>query len=187
MANIFDTPDNKTSTLTNSSQISTAGPEAWMASKGKSLYNSAAGSLGKTFTPYKYNRVADYGAGYDQSKSILNTMMGDTGWTWGQNRGKLDELWGANKGAMTKTDADYMSPYTDQVLQPQLREIDEARRTQGLEDNRAATMAGAFGDPQAGIRRATSNAKFTQQIADTTGKTYNDAFMFGHNARESEL
>ena len=159
----------------------------WVRTQGRSLYEKARKSIPTKFTPYAGERVAGYGAGYDQSKATLAGMKTTTASNYGDTRSKLDEIYNSQKGALNKTAADYINPYIGAVLDPTLRGINEQRKTQGLEDNREATMAGAFGDPQRGIRRAVSNAKFNQQANDATNQAYSQGWDRGQTQHNTEL
>jgi hypothetical protein len=71
---------------------------------------------------------------------------------------------------------DYMNPFVDAVLAPQLRELD---RNQTLSQNNldaSRTMGGAFGDARSGFEAAENTRNFTNARIDTTGKANADAF-----------
>ena len=71
---------------------------------------------------------------------------------------------------------DYMNPFIDAVLAPQLRELD---RNQTLSQNNldaSRTMGGAFGDARSGFEAAENTRNFTNAKIDTTGKANADAF-----------
>lgn len=83
---------------------------------------------------------------------------------------------GGGFDARTGSISDYMNPYIDAVLNPQMRAIDRAE-TAGLNRNAAAaTMEGAFGDARHGVVDAQGIRDMNQLRADTTGKAYAGAF-----------
>ena len=186
MSDLFDPKPDITSQNSTSTNTSQSGPENWMRTAGHTLYSQAAKSLPTSFKPYGGARVAGYGSGYNLGKADLAGMKRDSASWFNQNRGKLDQLWGANAGAMHKTAKDYMNPYVQGVLDPQLRGIEEDRKRQGLEDDRSATMAGAFGDPRAGLRKGVTNGKYATLKNDATQKGYHDAYEAGRAEHESE-
>jgi hypothetical protein len=181
---ITQTFSNNASTGTTSSTVRAP---AWQKAHGKKLFLDARKKTPKTFKPYAGPRVAGYGQGYEDSKGTLAGMKATTGWNYGNNRSRLDELYNSQKGALGKTAADYINPYIGKVLEPTLRGIDEQRQAQGREINRDATMAGAFGDPQRGIRRAVSDNKFNTQASDATHRAYSDGWDRGQTQHNTEL
>lgn len=70
----------------------------------------------------------------------------------------------------------YMSPYLKQVLDPQIREINEALQGGRRDLGAGAQMAGAFGDARHGIMETGLYDTAMQNISDTTGRTYADAW-----------
>lgn len=71
----------------------------------------------------------------------------------------------------------YMSPYLQASLQPQ---IDEARRQsqiQNLANRTAATRAGAFGGGRGALMEAESQRSLASNLANITGQGYQQAFQ----------
>jgi hypothetical protein len=83
--------------------------------------------------------------------------------------------------------AAYMGPYLEQVLNPQIREINEAsdRNRRGI--GAQAAMAGAFGDARHGVMEGENYEKTNQAITDATGKTYADAFLNALTQRQQDM
>lgn len=81
----------------------------------------------------------------------------------------------------------YMSPYLEQVLNPQLREIQEESDRQRRNIGAQATMAGAFGDARHGVMEGENFEKTNQAVADTTGKTTADAFLNALAQRQADM
>ena len=70
----------------------------------------------------------------------------------------------------------YMNPYLNQALQPQL---DEARRQadiQRLADASRLTQAGAYGGSRQAIMESENNRNLLQNMANITGQGYRDAY-----------
>lgn len=70
----------------------------------------------------------------------------------------------------------YMTPYLDQVLQPQIREINEALQGGRRDLGAGAQMSGAFGDARHGIMETGLYDTAMQNISDVTGRTMADAW-----------
>lgn len=70
----------------------------------------------------------------------------------------------------------YMNPYIQQALQPQ---IDEARRQseiQNLKNRSALTKAGAFGGSRGALMESENQRNLLQNLSSITGKGYLDAY-----------
>lgn len=81
----------------------------------------------------------------------------------------------------------YMSPYLQQVLDPQIREINEASDRNRRNIGSQAAMAGAFGDARHGIMESENFEKTNQAISDATGKTTADAFLNALTQRQADM
>jgi hypothetical protein len=183
------TATNKTTSTSKSNTTNRVetGPEQWVRDEGREATNLAISSLPTSFQAYGGNRVADFGWNYQHGKDVLGQMETDEANTYAGSVSRLDQLWNNASKALTTDARGYMNPYTEAVLNPQLRKLDESRKLQLNEDRRAATMAGAYGDPQAGIAKSLSNDRYNTLVADTTNKTYSDAYEKGRLERESDL
>lgn len=81
----------------------------------------------------------------------------------------------------------YMNPYLEQVLGPQIRKMNEqlSRDQRSLASN--ATMSGAFGDARHGVMEGTMNRNANQDVMDTTGRAYSDAYGQAMALRGSDI
>jgi hypothetical protein len=151
------------------------GPEQWMQDEGESLYHNAANAIPTAFKKYGGERVADYGSDFYDARDMVRGMDAETP-DLDRLRTVLDTLYNKDADYLKGSTQDHMNPFTDAVLSPQLRKLDEARKGQLNEDNARATMAGAFGDPQAGLVRAETNDRYNTQLSDATSAAYKDAW-----------
>ena len=83
----------------------------------------------------------------------------------------------AGQFAGTKLDP-YMNPYTENVINTSLQDIERARQMQVLQNNSNATMAGAYG----GDRAALVNAESNRASQDVAARTVADLRDRGFNA-----
>jgi len=83
--------------------------------------------------------------------------------------------------------ASYISPYLQQVLDPQVREIQEESERQRRSIGASAAMSGAFGDARHGIMEGENFAKTNEAISDTTGRTMADAFLNALTQRQADM
>jgi hypothetical protein len=121
-----------------------------------------------------------------------NKAMGNVGWLANQDLGKMFGL-DAAKGGWDKymgsglvhgqvgSVKDYMSPYINRVLSPQIREIRQESDRQANDIGSQAASAGAFGDARHGIAEGENMEKTNQAISDATGQAYQNAFDRGQN------
>jgi len=72
--------------------------------------------------------------------------------------------------------AQYMSPYIEQAMQPQLREAERASQIQGTQQQAQAVQAGAFGGGRDAIMRAERERNLGIQQGDIRAKGYQTAY-----------
>ena len=70
----------------------------------------------------------------------------------------------------------YMNPYLQAALEPQLREASRQSEIQRIADRGRLSRAGAFGGSRQAIMEAESGRNLGQQLADITGRGYSEAF-----------
>jgi len=72
--------------------------------------------------------------------------------------------------------AQYMSPFIEQAMQPQLREAERASQIQGTQQQAQAVQAGAFGGGRDAIMRAERERNLGMQQGDIRAKGYQTAY-----------
>lgn len=81
----------------------------------------------------------------------------------------------------------YMSPYIQNALAPQLREIQRSADIQGTMDNARATQAGAFGGARQAIVDAERERTTGMRMDDATARGYQTAFEQAGNLYNSDM
>lgn len=94
---------------------------------------------------------------------------------------------GTGFDARTGSISDYMNPYIEAVLNPQMRAIDRAGQQARNRNATAATMEGAYGDARHGVMDAAQVRDQSQLEVDTTGKAYASAFDAAGNLRSKDV
>lgn len=151
--------------------------QRWLKSDQNYVYGSKKGQ--SLFTPMN---------------DMQNKAIGNANWMADQDLGELFGLnqakgyWDkyANAGLINGevgSVEDYMSPYTQGVLDPAIREIQEESERQRRGIGAGAAMAGAFGDARHGVADVGNYEKTNQAIGDTTARIYADAFGNAQNQR----
>jgi hypothetical protein len=158
-------------------KTSLGGIQDWLNSDANYVYGSKKGE--SLFTPLSAGQNKAIGNAHWLADQDLAKMFGveDATGLWGQvgsasyDKSRLVDENGA-LGAMS----DYMNPYISGVLDPQIREIEEAlqRGRRDLGANRA--MSGSFGDARHGVAEGEIYRGANEAISDATGRAYADAF-----------
>ena len=92
-------------------------------------------------------------------------------------------------GFTSQTAGQYMNPYLEQAMEPQLREAQRASQMQGVVDQGQAVRSGAFGGSRQGIIEAERQRNLGQLQGDIRAKGYMSAFEQAQQnfAREQQL
>lgn len=160
--------------------------EPWVTEFGRGIVGAAGDEVtSHPWTPYEGPTQGAFGEGFDAANGYLQQMLG-------QIRPET-EMAGSSLANMlmqmdpTRSVASFMNPYVDQVLQPTVRNINEAADNRSRELARDATMAGAFGDSSHGVQRNLVERERQRNIGDATASAYDRAFTSAVGQRDSEL
>lgn len=83
--------------------------------------------------------------------------------------------------------SDYMDPYLEASISPNIRRMEEDAATQRLALKGAATSAGAFGDARHGVLEQGINRDTQRNIGDYAGAAYENAFRNAMSERTSDI
>ena len=124
------------------------------------LYNRAKGVAAQPFTPYTGARVAGFNpdqlAGFDATRNMFGRSLSY------DPTGQLNNL---AQGPLNIQQ--FQNPYTDQVINNTLSDLNDARQMQIQSDQDAAIGRGAFGGSRSALLESETNKKF----ADVAGRT----------------
>lgn len=176
----------KTTQQTSSNQHTVQGPEPWMKAEGSDIYSQLKPLAERDWQGYGGERVADLGADWDTSRDLITQLIGQTG-DIDSSRSMLDSLRNSPGNDPTKTVQDYMNPYVDGVLGGTLRDLGHTFDARRLATDRAATMAGAFGDSGHGIQSAQDYRNHEDQVSDTSYRAHSDAYDKGQAQQNTVL
>lgn len=149
--------------------------QSWLNSKNNYVYGSKTGE--SLFTPLapsqkeaigNVNWLSDQNlsklTGADKAGSLLDQFASyDPGRIVDQN-GSLGAI------------SDYINPYLDEVLNPQIRNINEQLATNIRSNGANEAMAGAFGDARHGVVDSGLYRDASRNIADVTGQAHANAW-----------
>jgi hypothetical protein len=128
----------------------------------------------------KQNWSYDVTKGLGQADALNEDAYGRAAGTLSTN-GVVDE------SGPLGTIQSYMNPYLQQVLDPQIREIQQESERQRRGIGAGAAMAGAFGDARHGIMEGQNMEMTNQAVSDATGKTTADAFLNALQLRQADM
>ena len=153
---------------------------------------------GREFTPYEGERVAGMSGLQQQAMggygalSMGSPLYGQAAETYGQlsqmqaptadaaQIGQVGTLAGADIGQ-------YMSPYTQQVIESGLRDIGGAQDMALGQQGAQATAAKALGGSRHGVAEAETRKAYGQQAADFIGKQRANAFQQAQQAAQFDI
>lgn len=152
----------------------------------------------REFTPYEGDRVAGMSGLQQQAMggygalSMGSPLYGQAAETYGQlsqmqaptadaaQIGQVGTLAGADIGQ-------YMSPYTQQVIESGLRDIGGAQEIALGQQGAQATAAKAFGGSRHGVAEAETRKAYGQQAADFIGQQRANAFQQAQQAAQFDI
>ena len=160
---------------------------------GTKPYEQYEGPQLASFTPEE-KAAQDATAIYGTSEGPQGTLQAES--TLDQAATSIGQV-GADSQALAKTSAEttreigsvdaalgkdadmseYMSDYTQNVTDPQLRQLMEFQKQQGQELGSQAAASGAFGGYRQGIMQGQQAQQASQQAADIIGKGQQEAFQ----------
>ena len=130
------------------------------------VYNTGRTLANQPYIPYTGARVAGFNPdqlqGFDATRNMFGQSMGY------DPRSALNNL--ANMSAPSILDRDigaYQNPYTQQVVDTTLADLDRSRQMAVSRDQDRAIGAGAFGGSRSGVLEAETNRAFADQAART--------------------
>lgn len=157
----------------------------WLNTAGKNAASIAGSIASQPYTAYGGPRVASESPNEKAASTAAGAEVGKYTGAYSTAQG----LTGAGAAPITDkftstpiTDQfknesqDYMNPYLQGVLQPQIREINKQQQQQTLADNAASIGRGAFGGSRNAVLQGQRELGATQTVGDVTGKAYADAY-----------
>jgi hypothetical protein len=173
-------------------------PDAWAVDAGRGLFGRGLNFLNQGYQQYQGDRVANMSPYEQRAGGMISRMAGSGNPYQNEQQGMLRGYAGAGpqqfdfntvvdeKGPLGSIKS-YMNPYTQNVLDPALREIQKAGMQQRQGIGSQAQMAGAFGDARHGVVEGQQMTGEMQTNADTTGRAYNQAFESAMGQRQQDL
>ena len=139
-------------------------------------YDTVYGDALKKAGLYGSDRIAGLSPMQEQVGRQLQGMKLDQG--FGQARDIYGGMTDANKVGQ------YMNPYLQLALDPQIRQATENARINSVAQDRGAARAGSYGGARNILAQQQSNKNLQTNLSDIVGKGYNTAY---DNAMKTQL
>lgn len=146
-----------------------------------SMYGVAEDVADLPYTPYTGNRIAQYDPlqikGFEAYQNALGTGAGTLDNainTASQSAGYSPDM--VNTRTMGSTINDYLNPYTQQVIDPALADLQQAYGIQQQQQAGAATAAGAFGGSRHGVQAALGDQAYYDQAGQLSAGLHHQGF-----------
>lgn len=160
--------------------------DPWVTNFGQDLVNNAGQTVSENgWQPYSGPTQGEFGEGFTAANDYLQTLLGSVTPETQMAGSSLAQL--LSSIDPSRSVASYMNPYVDSVLQPTIRNINEAADAKGADLSRQATMSGAYGDSSHGVQLGMNNRDRVRNIGDATAAAYDKAWTSAQGARDSEL
>jgi len=193
------------STVTNTNIPEYARPyvESMLGATQQQLFNTSPNASGgmditgiKPYTPYSQN-PSDYVAGFNplQQQSFQGAANLGPAQQVGQGSalaggagiGGLGVAGQANAQGFQNQVGNYMNPYLQMALAPQLAEANRQYDVSGAKQQASATGAGAFGGSREAIMAAENERNRNMGLQNIVGQGYNTAFQGAQNQYNQNL
>lgn len=140
-------------------------------------YDRTKGIADSPFKAFTGERVAGFTPTQRQGQASLLSAANDPTSTIGMN-----EASGAVRGILNFRPEDikpWMNPYTDEVVNASMADLERARGIQRVADSQHSTMAGAFGGSRHGVADSLTNDNYLRTVASTSANLRDKAFNTG--------
>ena len=160
--------------------------QPWVTDYGQNIVQNAGQQIeNKPWQPYTGDTQGQFGEGFNQANDYLQQLLGDVRPETQMAGSSLQQL--LSSLDPTRSVASFMNPHVDQILQPTIRNINEATDTRRGQLARDATMSGAFGDSSHGVQSNLLERERQRSIGDATAGAYDKAYTSAVGQRDSEL
>ena len=95
-------------------------------------------------------------------------------------------LTGAGAGTGAGTVADYMSPYTTNVIQAMQEQMADVKSQQDISRNAQTVGAGAFGGARSGVAQSVADTEYNRMVGQMTAQQTGQAYQSAQAARQQD-
>jgi hypothetical protein len=169
----------------------------WARGYAKNALEKGAALSEKPYQAYDQNRIAGFSPLQQQSQQGAANMQTNAGTSAGMNVAGLAALGGLNQDYQggqfsggrfgNRQAAQYMSPYIENAMQPQLREAQRSSDIMGQQNQAKAVGQGAFGGSRSGLVEAERQRNLGMQQGDIRAKGYQTAYEQAANQFNQDM
>jgi hypothetical protein len=169
----------------------------WARGYAKSALEKGAALSEKPYQAYEGNRIAGFSPLQQQSQQGAANMQTNAGTGMGMGLAGAAALGGLNQDYQggqfsggrfgNRQAAQYMSPYIENAMQPQLREAQRSSDIMGQQNAAKAVGQGAFGGSRSGLVEAERQRNLGMQQGDIRAKGYQTAYEQAANQFNQDM
>lgn len=156
---------------------------AWAQQAGQQNYQTAESIASQPYPTYQGQLIAGFTpeqqSGLTQASTAANSYQPDLNQAESYTQ-QAANPWNA------QTAQQYMSPYAQAALQPQIQQLNNQLAQQQQQTNAGATQAGAFGDARQGIYNSQNNFNANVALNGLEAQGMNTAYNSGLSAYQAQ-
>lgn len=154
----------------------------WVSDAGRQNYDFAKQIANRPYTPYTGQRVAQFTPGQTQGLGALNALGGS-----GQGLAQRGfDILGGIGSAADRIGA-YQNPFTNEVINRSLSDLERQRQTARTQDQAKAVAAKAYGGSRQGIADAATNEAYARQAGDLAANLRYQGFNTALGAAQQDV
>ena len=143
---------------------------------------AGAGTGVAGYQPY-LAAAGQYGAAAAPFGTAAGTLAGQAA-TYGTAAAGLT---GAGAGTGAGTVADYMSPYTTNVIEAMQQQMEDVKTQQDIQRNAQTVGAGAFGGARSGVARSVADTEYNRMVGQMTAQQQGQNYQQAVSRRQQDL
>ena len=152
----------------------------------KDIYNKGLGLYNTPFQPYTGQAIAGFTPDQLFVQNQARGMLGDS-FGFDPRQG-LNELASQDAPSLLSMDLNaYQNPYTEQVIDNTIGDLDRARKIQLQSDQDAAIGQGAFGGSRSAIIESETNKRFADAVGDISERLRSNSFDRATNLASMDM
>lgn len=155
-------------------QVTSTAIDPESAARSRQLFNLGMGIFNTPFQAYTGQRIAELTPEQILAKNTAKGLFGDS-FSY-DPRSELNTMFQDNPSLATTDLSAYQNPFTEQVIDNTLSDLDRARKIQLQSDQDAAIGQGAFGGSRSAILEAETNRNFADRAGDIASRLRSQGF-----------
>lgn len=162
------------------------------------LYSKSQGLANQPYLPYTGPRVAGFNPdelrGFGATRNMFGSSMGTGNTNYVDPRTRINTLMNSSAPTFLSANAtpetgidQYMNPYTTNVVDTNIADLDRARQIALNSNADSAIAANAFGGSRQGVLEAETNRNFADAVARSSAGLRAEGYKDAMNTLQSDL